>query len=344
MYCLAEFCNYDALRDEMIRDRIVVGVRDSELSEKMQLKTTLTLETAVKMACENESVKRQQQVVRSEQDSKTANLDTLGAKPKTGKIFKKSRNPGYMVKQTTKQNSVPETFCQRCGGPPHPKQECRAIQAVCYKCSRRGHFSRVCNTKGVSEVEAEQIFSADCMNDVFLGEIYGDSENTNEQWRTDISVNGTKVNFKLDSGADVSVISEEIYNQLNSATALQKPDKKLFGPCKTPLKCVGKFKARLKTKEQACEEEIYVVTGLDQPLLGRSACHELRKIARVRSVELKDSAEKFPKLFRGLGCVSGEYEIQLDENVEPYNLTGPRGIPIPLLPKVKEEIERMERK
>ena len=35
LYCLAQYCNYGALNDEMIRDKIVVGVRDSELSEKI---------------------------------------------------------------------------------------------------------------------------------------------------------------------------------------------------------------------------------------------------------------------------------------------------------------------
>lgn len=49
----------------------------------------------------------------------------------------------------------------------------------------------------------------------------------------------------------------------------------------------------------------------------------------------------FPKLFRG--CVNGEYDIKLDERIERYNLTMPRRITTPLLPKVKEEIERMER-
>ena len=34
---LSEHCNYGALKEEMIRDRIVVGLRDSNLSLKLQL-------------------------------------------------------------------------------------------------------------------------------------------------------------------------------------------------------------------------------------------------------------------------------------------------------------------
>ena len=43
---LAEHCGYGDLHDEMIRDRIVVGIRNSALSEKLQLDSKLTLDIA----------------------------------------------------------------------------------------------------------------------------------------------------------------------------------------------------------------------------------------------------------------------------------------------------------
>lgn len=36
-YALAEHCNYGMLYDELIRDRIVVGIADTPLSERMQM-------------------------------------------------------------------------------------------------------------------------------------------------------------------------------------------------------------------------------------------------------------------------------------------------------------------
>ncbi|UYV77253.1 K02A2.6-like [Cordylochernes scorpioides] len=48
------------LSDKLIRDRIVVGVRDKALSERMQLDTELTLEKAVKMVRQQEAVRQQQ--------------------------------------------------------------------------------------------------------------------------------------------------------------------------------------------------------------------------------------------------------------------------------------------
>ena len=42
LYALAEHCGYNALHDEMIRDRLVVGLKEATLSEKLQLDAELT--------------------------------------------------------------------------------------------------------------------------------------------------------------------------------------------------------------------------------------------------------------------------------------------------------------
>ena len=63
LYGLAEYCGYAGLHDEMIRDRIVVGLRDARLSEKLQLDPELTLEKAVIQVRQAEAVKQQQLLV-----------------------------------------------------------------------------------------------------------------------------------------------------------------------------------------------------------------------------------------------------------------------------------------
>ena len=47
LYCLANWCDYRELRNEMICDRIAVGLLDDAISEKLQLDARLTLDTAV---------------------------------------------------------------------------------------------------------------------------------------------------------------------------------------------------------------------------------------------------------------------------------------------------------
>ena len=50
IYTLAEHCQFGALHDAFITDRIVVELRDKALSEKLQLQLDLTLEVAINQA------------------------------------------------------------------------------------------------------------------------------------------------------------------------------------------------------------------------------------------------------------------------------------------------------
>ena len=50
----------------MIRDKLVVGLRDAKLSEKLQFDSELTLEKAVNQARQSEAVKKQQHILKGE--------------------------------------------------------------------------------------------------------------------------------------------------------------------------------------------------------------------------------------------------------------------------------------
>ena len=59
LYHLGKHCEYGNLRDEMIRDRIVVGIKDSTLSERFQLDLELTIEKAKNLVRQREAVHEQ---------------------------------------------------------------------------------------------------------------------------------------------------------------------------------------------------------------------------------------------------------------------------------------------
>ena len=44
LYNLAVDCNFGELKDKLIRDRIVVGIRGASLSERLQMNPELTME------------------------------------------------------------------------------------------------------------------------------------------------------------------------------------------------------------------------------------------------------------------------------------------------------------
>lgn len=74
---MAEHRNYGDLHEEMIRDRIVAGIRDAGLSERLQLNAKLDLTTAITQVRQHEEVKKQQTVLRSA--GSPAHMDAVGA-------------------------------------------------------------------------------------------------------------------------------------------------------------------------------------------------------------------------------------------------------------------------
>ena len=50
---------------------------------------------------------------------------------------------------------------------------------------------------------------------------------------------------------------------------------------------------------------------------------------------------KFPHHFSALGKLEGAYTIALNDDAKPFALTTPRRIAIPVLPKVKAELQQM---
>jgi len=76
LHTLAENCSYGQLREEMIRDWLVVGLWHMQVSMKLQLDPELTLKRAVTAACQSEAVKHQQTVVRGMVDQ-SPNVDRV---------------------------------------------------------------------------------------------------------------------------------------------------------------------------------------------------------------------------------------------------------------------------
>ncbi|UYV67732.1 hypothetical protein LAZ67_5001799 [Cordylochernes scorpioides] len=140
----------------------------------------------------------------------------------------------------------------------HSKEQCPAKDAICNKCRKKGHFAKVCHTKTVQEVSSSQ-------NYAFIG-IVGMQENAEDKWCEVIKVNDQPIKFKIDTGAEVSVMPEGIYLQHFGYLKTEKADKNLFAVSKK-IEVNGMFQAFLESKRQKCEETIYIVKGVARPLL-----------------------------------------------------------------------------
>ena len=151
LFCLAEYCEYGHLRDEMIRDRLVIGLLDASLSEKMQVDPELILDKALAMAHQSEAIHKKQPVVRGtaldSPSSEHEKIDALSYSNFKNAILPRQRPPNNAGGGPQHKDQK----CSRCGrSPKHSKQQCPARDSVCKKCYKKGHYATCCFSKDVS--------------------------------------------------------------------------------------------------------------------------------------------------------------------------------------------------
>ena len=145
LYTLAENCDYGDLKDHMICDRIVVGIRDQAQSERLQMDAGLTLEKAKTLVRQCKAVHKQQILLKhGQKDDKSINFLRQSV-PSKGKVLPRNRSQAPAPRQT-------QSKCSRCGRGPHTQQQCPARDAECHNYKRKGHYSAQCFHKVVAEV------------------------------------------------------------------------------------------------------------------------------------------------------------------------------------------------
>ena len=104
----------------------------------------------------------------------------------------------------------------------------------------------------------------------YLGTINADAESTNKPWKAVLQLNKRALEFKVDTGADVTVIPESAYHRREDGE-LKTASIPLNGPTGETLEVCGRFTAHLARKGVESRQEVYVVRNLSKPLLGRPA-------------------------------------------------------------------------
>ena len=335
---LAKTCNFDKLEERLIRDQVVVGVREEGLRQKLLEDKQLTLDKCMSIGRAYESSKQQLQSMSSEGDS--SQVQRL-LKKKNASNMKSTFSPTFSPSQRGKrQQQNSSRKCSRCGKyPSHNRHECPAKGEICRKCNKEGHFAAMCRTKSdvrFLEDEDGNILGTVTEKPAVCGAV---------DWHADVQVttktHSHSVSFRIDTGADVTVVPSRFFKK--NSPLIQKTDKKLFGPGQNKINVIGSVHATLAVGETSSEQELYVVSNLKEPLLGRPAIEALKLIERINSVDKENKyKQEFPELFVGLGRMKNVYTIRLQENAQPFAISTPRRLPLPMKEKVQEELKKLE--
>lgn len=129
---------------------------------------------------------------------------------------------------------------------------------------------------------------------MFLGSITADGE----PWMVSIDIDDRRVPFKIDTGADVTVmphtVFQDIYRDKNPPT-LRKSTKPQMGPGRSPLDVVAVAELLLRSGEKEVLEDVYVTRHLHTALLGRPAISKMELVARLDSITMETLKTTYPR-------------------------------------------------
>ena len=313
----------------LIRDKLLFGMDDTKLRDKLMRESDekLSLDFVIK-AIRVQEAGIKLKVVNSKTEKTENNTEEVGA------VISGERQRRYSKSSQNMENRS----CDRFGKNHHRQVRCPAFGTKCTNYGKMNHWAAKCreSKKKVDEVREE--LDGD---EIYLGEITPIESIKSKSWFAKLKVHtkklkGQTVNFKLDTGAALSVCGP------NHCTGEIVPTtKKLIGPGNIPLECLGKISCHIRSQSGVMEEDLYVIPNQRTPLLSRKACETL-KLIKVDTNQCQINAVNVDeKLFQGLGKLRVEHSIKLQEDARPFAITVPRPIPFPRRKMADEALSEM---
>ena len=335
LQALAQHCAYSDT-NEMIRDRFVMGINDPSVKQKLQLVTELSLDKAVMIARQNEQVKMEMRVQLHEQVAEA-------------KIVSRTGTYASREKRSPRQKPISTQNCDRCGYSQHGRDgRCPAAGQKCKTCNGRGHFAAVCRSKSKQKANRQYRSAHAVASDephAFLGVVH--CADKTDAWFVNLTVKRSKLKFKIDTGADVTVITKQTWLAMTDRPRLERASVRL-NSVGGQLRTCGQFLATSKHKDIVYRFKIVVIEGDTAiNLLAREVAADMGLVCRLEKVEVSKSndgrtSSKSSKSNDGVGLMKTEpVTIKLTSSAEPHCLTTARRVPFPLMDAVKAELNRM---
>ena len=345
---LASTCDFDTFQDEMLRDQLVEKITSPKLRERLLLEPRLTLTRALEVARNYEQAQSEARSMTLKQSAAFTTSQVRDAKPPTSG-------------QTRK--------CFRCGSGKHlaNSSECKAVQATCRACQKKGHFEKMCLGRNkVRSVEATTTapttttaaITPTTTTTVQPQVLHTENVfNVHAKHRPNVNcnvlINNVSIHVVVDTASDVTLMNLTTFEKYFVKEALT--------PCKTSMKAytnteislVGCFDANISFQDRSARIVIHVVRE-GTTLIGKNAIQLLHLQIDGASLScfttsdadlpsVSTAPSEFPSLFSdNLGLIKG-YQHKIKLKLEARRVQQKlRPLPFAAREKVSRELARLE--
>ena len=153
-------------------------------------------------------MRKQQAIIRCGQSqTQPANVDAVSpGRQQQQPLHTKGLQPA--IQKSTQFTQGTQSKCPNCGkGFPHDSRNCPARNATCNTCGKLGHFQAVFR----SSTRVKEVFSdnSEVLDAVYIHDLAIHRAGRNDSWLVTLQLNGQPVTFKMDTGADVTVLRRQ---------------------------------------------------------------------------------------------------------------------------------------
>lgn len=209
----AASCDYGELRDQLIRDRLVLGIADESARRRMLREKDLTLASAVELGCAAEIIdcKLKEMALDSPRPGNSINAaegQRQGRRP-TSRSSELINRPAQIMKGADE--------CKYCGAyHKRGRDWCPAFGKSCRLCGTANHFAKVCRKKGQ---DARQLNAVDApaaedqdnedgeQRHIYTAERIGAVNTQGGKWFVNLQLHRGRQRCLLDTGATCNVMS-----------------------------------------------------------------------------------------------------------------------------------------
>ena len=315
-------------KDRVLRDTIISGLTSDKIRAKI-VKEGHGVNLNRVMEIARLEVSTQQHLERMQETAKVnyvqygkSTKSKKGKKPQSGAGASGSGAGGHNAGEGhrgsrpggkfNKRPPLPPDTCYRCGKGRHQKaQDCKAVDATCRGCGRKGHYEKVC-LKGKCSAHSLETPQANSAGAGASEPLYFNDEgqpvytymvsvpHVNKHLikfpvaLEPTTLKGNNVDspqstvlLKVDTGADVNLMNRKTFNQLFGGAKVLKPTPiKMENYGNTAVKVLGMFHAFLRWKDKVYRQLFYVTDCDRSPnLLSRDACYILGVLKPCYTVE-----------------------------------------------------------